>query len=163
MEITFGRPGLAGVSSDDSDGSFVGLHIDDWDSLPILERQNSRVLFCANLGVDPRYFMYLDVTVDVMAAKLEALRRVDYMQCHPDQIVSEYLDAFPDHPVVALKMEPYDAYIAPIQNVVHEGSTMGAQWPDVQIMLLGRQEPPATATHYDRARQSSDRVDAVVN
>jgi len=137
LEITFGEPGLASVSSDETDGSYVGLHIDDWDQLPVPNRDQSRVLFCANLGSEPRYFMYMDLTINAMATRLSGSRGGNYAHLHPDAILTGYLEDFPDEPVFAFKMEPHDVYIAPIQNVVHEGSTMQTSSPDVQIMFLG--------------------------
>jgi hypothetical protein len=44
---------------------------------------------------------------------------------------------FPTYPVLRLRVKPGEAYIAPTDNLIHDGSSVGKQFPDITIHNLG--------------------------
>jgi hypothetical protein len=61
LDIVTGLPNLKSVSFYDEEETYVGLHIDNWDLLPIPLRNKSRTLFCTNLGKEDRFFMLIKI------------------------------------------------------------------------------------------------------
>ena len=49
--------------------------------------------------------------------------------------------AFPDYPVVRLTIRPGEAYIAPTENLIHDGSTLGMTSPDLALHMIGALTP----------------------
>lgn len=137
LDIVTGKANLEGVSSYENENSYVGLHIDNWDLLPLYERKKSRKLFCVNLGAEPRYFIYCNLTLSTIADKLTQSNKIDYTNSEPDDIVIEFCKKFPDYPFLRFTLNPYQAYITPIQNMIHEGSTLGSTSTDIYLMYLG--------------------------
>jgi hypothetical protein len=97
---------------------------------------------CVNIGKDARYFLFLPIAVteiaDVMANEIRAGNV-------PEQDVSRigrmFMERFPQFPVVRCRLEPYEAYIAPTENLVHDGSTLGQRDIDQQFTVLGHITP----------------------
>jgi hypothetical protein len=48
-----------------------------------------------------------------------------------------FMKACPDYPVVQLRIEPGEAYIFPTDNLIHDASTNGKQFPDITLTFLG--------------------------
>ncbi len=44
---------------------------------------------------------------------------------------------YPDYPVIKVRVAPGEAYIAPTENMIHDGSTVGKQYPDIHLTLFG--------------------------
>lgn len=40
---------------------------------------------------------------------------------------------YPDYPVIKLRIAPGEAYIAPTGQIIHDGTSMGKQYPDVTL------------------------------
>jgi hypothetical protein len=137
LDIVTGGANLEGVSAYKNKNSYVGLHVDNWDFLPVLERKKGRKLFCVNLGTQPRYFIYCNLTLSTIVGKLRSLNTIDYSNIEPDDIAIEFCQKFPNYPFLRFTLNPYQAYITPIQNMIHEGSTLGSSATDVYLMYVG--------------------------
>jgi hypothetical protein len=56
--------------------------------------------------------------------------------------------SWPDYPAIRLQVNPGEAYILPTDNMVHDASTEGSIFPDINLTYLGRFTPAmAQATH----------------
>lgn len=117
-------------------GRFTGLHVDDWDSLRPSEKYLARNRICVNLGSETRYFLFVPISVAEMARRLST-------ECadHGHSLAMRYLDEYPRTAVVRVSIPPRHGYIAPTENLVHDGSTLGTKSPDVTLGLLGRFAP----------------------
>jgi hypothetical protein len=60
---------------------------------------------------------------------------------NPTKIVRMFMARFPDYPVISVAVAPGEGYIAPTENVIHDGTTAGTTKPDVTLTLLGRFRP----------------------
>jgi hypothetical protein len=125
------EPGLKTVSINPPSGRFIGLHVDNWFRAPIGCRAQSPVRICANFGSCDRFLLFLNVGVDdihsadaveTQDGRLEWRKEVVNLKT-PTNIGRRFLRAFEDYPITRIRVKPGDAYIAPTENVVHDGST----------------------------------------
>lgn len=134
-----GKPNLDSVSYHKEDNCYVGLHVDNWDYLPLFERHKSRSLLCINLGSQDRFLLYINLTLTQIVFLLNENNptKKDFGNYDPDDLVIEFFDNFPEYPILKFKLQPTEGYITPIQNIIHEGSTKGSNCPDIYYMALG--------------------------
>jgi hypothetical protein len=130
------EPGLVTMTRAVDADARIGLHIDRWDGLApdALETCTNRISI--NLGPEDRYFLYVNQTVQAMAAMLAKAG----IQTDPDvaAIGKAFLAAFPAYPVARLRLKPGDAYIAPTENILHDGSSTGVGEPNNYLSIRGR-------------------------
>ena len=67
-------------------GKYAGLHVDSWDRLPLRYRHRARNRLCINFGREPRYLLFINLTLMRMFHQL-GLRdpediRADYRGLH---------------------------------------------------------------------------------
>jgi hypothetical protein len=142
LGFAIGEPGIPTVATTGAkDGPIVraGLHVDDWDRADV--RAHSRNRLHLNLGLEPRHLLYVHVPVDrlddclpVAAPPMGGRRGT--------QIGNAFMRHNPDHPIVRVRIDPGEAYIAPTDHVIHDGDSTGKRLPDVNYALLGRFVPP---------------------
>ena len=103
----------------------VGLHIDN-------QHGSSLHRILINLGSQPRYFLFINLSI----------QQLYRLVCETDSnLVSEtwgssrigraFMQLFPNYPVVKLKVNPGEAYIAPTEHITHDGCTEGTNSLDV--------------------------------
>jgi hypothetical protein len=108
---------------------FVGLHFDNHDKFSVLDRHLSRNRICINMGCESRYFLFIDLQIAEIVEKL-MLHGVTCNYTTADAIGTCFLQSFPDYPVIKLRLDPGEAYIAPVDNILHDGSTAGTSAAD---------------------------------
>jgi hypothetical protein len=59
----------------------------------------------------------------------------------PTPLIHAFLHKFPEYPVVRLAVLPGEAYIAPTENMIHDGTTEGMRVLDQQVTVRGRLDP----------------------
>lgn len=137
--------GLITLSRDDRRGKFNGLHVDSWDGEPLAGRAGSRNRICFNIGVEPRHLLFVPVSL----ARIAGWFRTYYPEeglgkVQASTIARTYLKRNPGTPVIRLAVQPGEAYIAPTENMIHDGTTLHAgnrvdpeQFRDEEITLRG--------------------------
>lgn len=110
----------------------TGIHLDNWDKLPLGQRDRSRRRLALNLGPGDRYVLLamLDIR-DLCAAKpLDAAfpRTGD---------VREFVRQGGELRCLRIRFEPGEGYIAPTELVPHDGSTLGIEQPSRIAFWLG--------------------------
>lgn len=148
------EPDLPTVTKDEfgaDNRNFAGLHLDSWDRLPLRFRHRSRNRLCINLGREPRYSLFINLTLMQMFHHL-GLR-------DPEDIYSDFrglylghrfmkdrfMKACSDYPVVRLQINPGEAYILPTDNLLHDASTEAKHFPDITLTFLGHFLPARNA------------------
>ena len=63
-------------------------------------------------------------------------------QIHPDDIRQNFLQKYPEYPVIKLRVAPDEAYIAPTENIIHDGCTFGKKFFDVSLTIRGKIQMP---------------------
>jgi len=138
--------GLPTATTDDTD-TYVGLHLDNWYRAQLCDRENAPNRISINVGVEARYFLYINLplaTIGALAAEQYPFdnRLRDTQHGLRDMFMSH----FGSYPVVRVRLEPGEGYIAPTENVIHDATTPGKNGADVQFRVRGRFWPPMSDT-----------------
>lgn len=134
-------------------GKYVGLHVDNWTRLPLNQRHLAPKRICINLGNDPRYFLFVNLSIRRLldaalgtpveefkpsswgpAISHDMLRVLD-RTAGGTAVARAFMACSPRYPVIRLKVYPGEAYIAPTENIIHDGSSAGAKGMDVSLSL----------------------------
>ncbi len=128
-------------------GQRVGLHLDSWDRLPPLERWQGQNRICINLGAGERSLQFVPMPVVDMVAALKKRGRdvVVDREAQRDStgrldLARTFLETFPATPVVRMRMRPGEAYIAPTENLIHDGCVHSPA-RDLTLTVRGRIVP----------------------
>lgn len=113
-------------------GRLTGLHLDNWDKLPLGERERSRRRLAVNLGPGDRYVLLA----------MQDIR--DLHAVHPigtpfprTRDVREFVRKGGRLRCIRIRFEPGEGYIAPTELVPHDGSTLGIGQPSRIAFWLG--------------------------
>lgn len=116
----------------DETGAYIGLHLDNWDGLPLEDRHEARNRVCINIGPAERYLLVVPTTIT------ECIRNGILL---PEVNHGEAKDAFFSvlkHPsLVRVRVSPGQAYIAPTENIIHDASTDGVMQPTYTLTARG--------------------------
>ena len=132
------RPGaLATTTIDGTSRRRVGLHIDSWDRLPTDERSSARVRVCINVGTQARYLLVVPFEVCTLLEAMRELGNSDDLKADPRKLVASLARECPDVPVLEIGVPPGYAYLAPTENIIHDGASPGPN-EDLTTTWLGR-------------------------
>jgi uncharacterized protein len=141
VRLATAPPGMKTVTKDSvkdrSEHYYVGMHLDTWEKIPLLERHKARNRICVNLGREDRYFLFMNLTLMKM---FEALGREDPARAddyYGTDLGHDFMRTFPGYPVLKLRVRPREAYIAPTDNLIHDGSSTDKRYPDIALHILG--------------------------
>jgi hypothetical protein len=135
-------PDMLTTSIDRNIDRIVGLHVDHWDQLPLTVRATANNRLAVNVGDSTYYFMVVPTTLETMARRLD-LPFSDAVDLNV--LPNHFMAAFPELPVWRLEIAPGDVYIAPTDNVIHDGSTSGVTTSSRQLVFRGVIEPSELA------------------
>lgn len=126
-------PGLPTLTIDPRSALLIGLHLDNWDRLPVGLRHASRNRASVNLGPVPRALLFVDL---------------DITHGYPPDAVPDteatrkrLMNADPPPAVLRLLVPPGWAYIAPTENLVHDGSSLSFRDGAIHASALGLFRP----------------------
>lgn len=129
------RPsGLKTSTLDSSIGRRIGLHLDSWDRTPIQLRHISRIRLCINLGTGWRSLLFFPW--DIQAVN-DALSEMPEDLDWQGNLAGRFCNEFREAPVFELNVPPGYAYLAPTENMIHDGCSMPSSEPDLTIAWLG--------------------------
>ncbi|MEG4571663.1 hypothetical protein QUA56_02880 [Microcoleus sp. N3A4] len=113
----------------DSERCRVGLHIDN-------QRGSSLHRISINLGSEPRYFLFINLSIDQLYRLIfETDGNAVSIISGRSRICMAFMQLFPNYPVVKLRVNPGEAYIAPTEHITHDGCTEGTHNLDVFFTL----------------------------
>jgi hypothetical protein len=118
----------------------IGLHVDNWDRRPLIERARGRRRLCLNIGTRPRYLIFLQTPVSELVAARKLPREIDD-DISPAMLVRAYLGRTPAQLVARLRIDPGEAYIVNADDVIHDGASDITGVPDVALHFLGHFGP----------------------
>jgi len=131
-------PGRETVTIDRDVGKSIGLHVDSWDNLDLEQRGKSTNRICVNVGYGHRYFLFLPFSLMEIASILSKETDTGPASLLPSNLFERtFMDKFPHVPVVRCRLAPGDAYIAPTENLIHDGSSEGGHDMDVTFTIRG--------------------------
>lgn len=135
LGIHIGKPNL--FSATISKDKYVGLHIDYWDKLTLDNIDNATNRISINLGKEDRFLIFINLTVKQLYDKLKLYTNKSLEQYDINSIVHDFFKFFPNYPIIKLKQKPYEGYIAPTENIIHDGSTLGSHSTDITLTTRG--------------------------
>ena len=117
---------------------FVGMHLDAWDGKTLKNCAVASNRISVNLGSQARYFLFVNLTVRKMHDLLVSGKNINIGidTNSQDELARSFVNNYFEYPVTRIKLEPYEAYIAPTENIIHDGST--EPMDDVDISLTTR-------------------------
>lgn len=123
-------------------GRYNGLHVDNWDNLDLDSRHLATNRICINIGKDDRYFMFLPLSLMDIASVLSEEMGPNWEAPRPYSVIGrQFMERFPDIPTIRCRLAPGEAYIAPTENLVHDGSSVGQSDIDEQFTIRGHIRP----------------------
>jgi hypothetical protein len=114
----------------------VGLHFDRWDRCPMDELENSTNRVAMNLGPTDRYFVFMSQTAAGMCSMLNG--RGVQVPHDVSPIGKAFMQTFPSYPVVRVRLQPGEAYVAPTENILHDGSSAEVNNVNHYLSIRGR-------------------------
>jgi hypothetical protein len=130
--------GLPTTTTNDT-GKYIGLHVDSWYRAKLHERANVPNRISINLGLKARYFLYINLPLASIAAlAVEQYPFDSRIRENHDGLHRIFMSHFGSYPVVRIRLEPGEGYIAPTENLIHDATTPGKKAPDVQYRVRGR-------------------------
>lgn len=82
-----------------------------------------------NMGTQDRYLLFVNITIDRIASIVMGDRSM--------RSVVAFFARYPDYPVMRLRTRPGEAYLAPLENLIHDGSSDGSSDPDIAFVACG--------------------------
>jgi hypothetical protein len=119
-------------------GRYNGLHVDNWDQFDLDSLHLATNRLCVNIGQDDRYFLFLPLSLMDIASALSEEMGPDW-EVPPRYTVlgRQFMERFPDMPVIRCRLAPGEAYVAPTESLVHDGSSAGQSDIDQLFTVRG--------------------------
>jgi hypothetical protein len=136
------RPGRETVTVNTASGKYLGLHLDSWEKYSVEARARSLNRVCVNLGAEPRHFLFVNLPL-MNLVKLLAEESEGNSDRESESVGAAFMSRFPGYPIVKVRVDPGEAYIAPTDNVIHDASTVGSKTPSITLTLRGWFTVPA--------------------
>lgn len=133
--VYFGKPNLKNNTFNTLENEYIGMHLDSWEGDPLDIRNNSRNRVCINLGKQSRYLLFYNISIKTMAEQID----FDIFKSNDiNSIYKNFAAKFPEVPIYRLKIEPFEAYIASTEFIIHDGSSWNSKSPDINLTFRGR-------------------------
>ena len=134
--IYVNKPNLQTTAFDRRNQYYIGLHVDNHDKSS-QKNTNTRNRLCINLSKSPRYFLFCNLT-HVEAKNYELFSKKESLNMSDCNTFRElFFQKFPHYPILRIKINPFQAYLAPTDNIIHDGSSIGSNQLDLSTMALG--------------------------
>lgn len=148
LGLQIDQPGLETVTLSDDTRRLPGLHVDSWDDVDIGGRCSSRNRLSINMGTTPRHFLFVPVVLQDVAAYVEKASGSAVRQ-RGDQtpLARQFMALRPEIPVVRCRIDPGELYIAPTENIIHDGSSAASSELTRSFAVLGRMSPREQQRH----------------
>jgi hypothetical protein len=118
---------------------YIGLHVDSWESADLGRRDCLKNRICVNLGMDPRYFLFIPIpVVEIARVMRKEIGRENIPVENPSALGRMFMSRFPKAPVIRCRVAPNEAYVAPTDHLIHDASSEGSIHLDEQFTILGR-------------------------
>jgi hypothetical protein len=137
LGLTHDPPGLETVSREPSCVEYVGLHVDSIDKASVEERSLAPWRFCVNIGSEERHFLFLNLSVPEMRLRLENKMGASLGSLDAPAVALHFMRTFAHYPILKLLLQPGEAYVAPTENIVHDGCSVAVKHRAHHLALRG--------------------------
>lgn len=133
--IFFGKSNLKNTTYNSKEKVYIGMHLDSWENENLSERHLSRNRICINLGQDKRFLMFYNISIQQMAKMIG--KDIDSNKFEINSIFTEFAILYPETEIYRIEIRPYEAYIAPTEFIIHDGSSINNAYFDVNLVFRG--------------------------
>jgi hypothetical protein len=148
--IYFNLPKLP-TTSNSVDPYLLGIHTDTACNAGLIQRRFSPNRICLNLGSETRALLFVNLGVEHMARILRqrGIDVSDKPKAPPLQhLRNTFMAMYPKYPVVKVLIRPGEGYIAPTDNVIHDGSSETMNTFDLPFHAMGHFMPAGDQNIY---------------
>lgn len=131
------------------DGRLTGLHVDSWYRSELAGRASSPNRVSINLGMHDRHLLFVNLPLRSIAERVAAARGGTPLEDISFSLPREFTRLLPDYPVVKLRIAPGEAYIAPTENIIHDGYAERIGGIDLQFTCRGHFRTPTPGSRGD--------------
>jgi hypothetical protein len=131
------RPKALYTVTENEQGKLIGLHVDNWCRKPLAIREESQNRVCLNVGRSPRYFLFNRLNIKAIHSKCQHQSLISKDTENIHEILNAYFAHYSDDPIIRIKLNPGEAYIAPTELIIHDGSSLGQSVCDLQVTIRG--------------------------
>ena len=134
MHLSRNRAGLHTVTRDPVTGCFVGLHLDTFHDGYDDARTAVGNRVSVNIGARSRLFFFVPLTFKSLHARAGG---------HPGRTdtAADFLRMNPSQPIVRLRLDPGEAYVAPTESIVHDAGSLPGTTDDLHVTGRGVFDP----------------------
>jgi uncharacterized protein len=143
-----------GATIDRSVGRRIGLHLDSWFNVAVMDRKASPNRICVNIGSKPRALLFINLPAAAIRARVATAGH----DASPTDMGRAFMRRFPNYPVIRLEVRPGEAYIAPTENIIHDGCALDDMGEDLTFTVIGSFPEPGDSAVG--SRQSVRRAQA---
>jgi tryptophan halogenase len=136
LGLLVNRSGYVTITGDKFDKSRIGLHLDGWSELAPDRRGEAPNRLCINLGTEPRRLLYVNLTIGSIIEWLRSVE-LDVRGLGATDIGRLFLRTFSNYPVVSIEVRPGEAYVAPTEEIIHDGASDRMTSSDITFTMLG--------------------------
>ncbi|UZT97801.1 hypothetical protein ODZ84_21945 [Chryseobacterium fluminis] len=113
---------------------YTGLHIDKSSFFTPHTAYKSGNRISINISTESRYLYFINLTLRQIYGEVQ---KKYAEKITSDNIVEQFFNHYPGYPVLKLEIKPYQYYIAPTDNFIHDGTTLGNKGFDVTMVYVG--------------------------
>jgi hypothetical protein len=136
--ITCKSTGLPTATTDDT-GAHVGLHVDNWYRAKLGERASAPNRISINLGVKARFLLYINLSLATISALAAEQFASGAQVCDTQNGLRQvFMSRCASYPVVRVRLDPGEGYIAPTENMIHDACTGRSGALDLQCCVRGQ-------------------------
>lgn len=136
LGIFINPPGLRTATVDSDKQAKIGLHVDNFSGAPPYARNQVSSRLCINLGQEPRRFLFVNLTYSSIWGRFRETMNHDHVGV-PTDLARMFLRRFPHYPVISIRVDPLEGYVAATENLIHDGTTEHMESHDAILTLLG--------------------------
>lgn len=133
--IFFGEPNLKNNTFNTNEKVFIGMHLDSWEKKNYIERKEARNRICINLGAEPRYLLFYNISIHTMAEYINLKNNAESLNIN--EIYKLFAAKYVNYPILKLRINPLEAYLAPTEFIIHDGCNQGTKTPDINLVFRG--------------------------
>ena len=138
VRVAFDDPQLMTTTRDPGQGNrLLGLHVDSQERRSLAERVTCQRLLSVNVAPEPRWLLFVNVSVSRIATLLKESGRADACRLGASSAGMTFLASAPEYPVFRMRLDAGQGYLGPVQNMVHDGSTAGSHLSGLRACAFG--------------------------
>ncbi len=140
LAFSFELPKLETIAFTPKNKNYLGLHLDNSSANSIFNRDNSPNRISINIGKEDRYLLFVNLSISQMLNMILDKKKdflISTKNITESDLVFTFFKYYSNYPILRLKQKPYESYVAPTDNIIHDGSTIDKKEFDMTVVFIG--------------------------